>query len=233
MGYKSKKINRTKNLKNLSLKKQSKKNLYGGDTIQEPNTNQHINASFKSNMEKIANLVVSAIANVVANYIQSIGKEYGIDPNKPASETIKELSNYITKIKDALNSPEGQILKKEIGELIADNFDVIKPSIEEAEEILLEGINKVSNTINGIISTAVNEIPPIFALTEMSKFATVAAQTGEAFTKLTETGVNALNKSLYTLLPKSYSSFSFPSFSIWEICGGNIKLLGVINTHGF
>ena len=113
-------------------------------------------------MEKIANLVVSAIANVVANYIQSIGKEYGIDPNKPASETIKELSNYTTKIKDALNSPEGQILKKEIGELIADNFDVIKPSIEEAEEILLEGINKVSNTINGIIATAVNELPPIF-----------------------------------------------------------------------
>jgi ABC-type transporter Mla subunit MlaD len=192
MGYKSKKINRTKYLKNLSLKTQSKKKIYGGDINPNPNVNS-TKASFKSNMYKISNLVVSAIATAVANNIQSIGTKYGINPNKPASETIKELSDNVTKIKNALNSPEGENLKKELGELIADNFDVIKPSITEAEEILLEGINKVSKTINGIISTALNEIPPIFALTEMSKFATAAAQTGEAFTKLTTTGVNVLS----------------------------------------
>lgn len=186
MGYKSKKINRTKYLKNLSLKTQSKK-IYGGDI------NEKISASFHSNMEKIENLVVSAIAAVVANSIQSIGNQFGVDPNKPASESIKELNNTMTKIIDALNTPEGENLKREIGVLIADSFDIIKPSIAEGEQIFIDGINKVSKTLKEIIGIAIDEIPPIFALTEFSKFTTAASQTGESFAKLTTTGLKLLN----------------------------------------
>ena len=186
MGYKSKKINRTKYFKNLSLKTQSKK-IYGG------NINEKIKVSFDSNMEKIENLVVSAIAAVVSNSIQSIGTKIGVDPNKPASESIKELNNTMTKIVDALNTPEGKNLKKEIGELIADSFDIIKPSIAEGEQIFIDGIKKVSKTLKEIIGIAIDEIPPIFALTEFSKFTTAASQTGESFAKLTETGINLFN----------------------------------------
>ena len=185
MGYKSKKINKTKYLKNLSLKNKSLK-MYGGDVT------ENIKVSFNSNMEKIENLVVSAFATVVASNIQFIGNQIGVDPNKPASESVKELNNNVTKIVDALNSPEGEALKKEIGELIADSFDIIKPSIAEAEQIFIDGITKVSKTINGIISTAINEIPPIFALTEFSKFTTAVSQTLEAYAKLSTTGANAL-----------------------------------------
>ena len=186
MGYKSKKINRTKYLKNLSLKTQSKK-IYGGDI------NEKITASFNSNMEKIENLVVSAIAAVVANSIQSIGKHIGVDPNKPASESIKELNDTMTKIVDALNTPEGENLKREIGVLIADSFDIIKPSIAEGEQIFIDGIKKVSKTLKEIIGIAIDEIPPIFALTEFSKFTTAASQTGESVAKLTTTGLNLFN----------------------------------------
>ena len=186
MGYKSKKINRTKYLKNLSLKTQSKK-IYGGDI------NEKITASFNSNMEKIENLVVSAIAAVVANSIQSIGKQFGVDPNKPASESIKELNDTMTKIVDALNTPEGENLKREIGVLIADSFDIIKPSIAEGEQIFIDGINKVSKTLKEIIGIAIDEIPIIFALTEFSKFTTAASQTGESVAKLTTTGLNLFN----------------------------------------
>jgi hypothetical protein len=186
MVYKSKKINRTKYLKNLSLKTQSKK-IYGGDI------NEKIKVSFDSNMEKIENLVVSAIAAVVANSIQSIGNQFGVDPNKPASESIKELNDTMTKIIDALNTPEGENLKKEIGVLIADSFDIIKPSIAEGEQIFIDGINKVSKTLKEIIGIAIDEIPPIFALTEFSKFTTAASQTGESFAKLTTTGINLFN----------------------------------------
>ena len=185
MGYKSKKINRTKYLKNLSLKNKSLK-MYGGDVT------ENIKVSFNSNMEKIENLVVSAFATVVASNIQFIGNQIGVDPNKPASESVKELNNTVTKIVDALNSPEGEALKKEIGELIADSFDIVKPSIAEAEQIFIDGITKVSKTINGIISTAINEIPPIFALTEFSKFTTAVSQTLEAYAKLSTTGANVL-----------------------------------------
>ena len=187
MGYKSKKINRTKYLKNLSLKTQSNKKIYGGDI------NEKINASFNSNMEKIENLVVSIIANFVANSIQSIGTHLGADPNKPASESVKELSDTMTKIVNVLNTPEGENIKKEIGQLIAESFDIMKPSIAEGEQIFLNGIEKVSKTIKEMISTAINEIPPVFALTEFSKFATAASQTGESVIKLTETGVNLFN----------------------------------------
>ena len=186
MGYKSKKINRTKYLKNLSLKTQSKK-IYGGDI------NEKITASFNSNMEKMENLVVSAIAAVVANSIQSIGTHIGVDPNKPASESVKELNDTMTKIVDALNTPEGENLKREIGVLIADSFDIIKPSIDEGEQIFIDGIKKVSKTVKEIIGIAINEIPPIFALTEFSKFTTAASQTGESFAKLTTTGINLFN----------------------------------------
>ena len=185
MGYKSKKINRTKYLKNLSLKNKSLK-MYGGDVT------ENIKVSFNSNMEKIENLVVSAIATVVASNIQLIGNQIGVDPNKPASESVKELNNTVTKIVDALNSPEGEALKKEIGELIADSFDIVKPSIAEAEQIFIDSITKVSKTINGIISTAINEIPPFFALTEFSKFTTAVSQTLEAYAKLSTTGANVL-----------------------------------------
>ena len=187
MGYKSKKINRTKYLKNLSLKTQSNKKIYGGDI------NEKINASFNSNMAKIENLVVSIIANFVANSIQSIGTRLGADPNKPASESVKELSDTMTKIVNVLNTPEGENIKKEIGQLIAESFDIMKPSIAEGEQIFLDGIEKVSKTIKEMISTAINEIPPVFALTEFSKFATAASQTGESVSKLTETGVNLFN----------------------------------------
>jgi hypothetical protein len=186
MGYKYKKINRTKYLKNLSLKTQSKK-IYGGDI------NEKITASFNSNMEKIENLVVSAIAAVVANSIQSIGTHIGVDPNKPASESIKELNDTMTKIVDALNTPEGENLKREIGVLIADSFDIIKPSIAEGEQIFIDGINKVSKTLKEIIGIAIDEIPIIFALTEFSKFTTAASQTGESVAKLTTTGINLFN----------------------------------------
>jgi len=186
MGYKSKKINRTKYLKNLSLKTQSKK-IYGGDI------NEKITASFNSNMEKIENLVVSAIAAVVTNSIQSIGTRIGVDPNKPASESIKELNDTMTKIVDALNTPEGENLKREIGVLIADSFDIIKPSIAEGEQIFIDGINKVSKTLKEIIGIAIDEIPIIFALTEFSKFTTAASQTGESVAKLTTTGINLFN----------------------------------------
>jgi hypothetical protein len=185
MGYKSKKINKTKYLKNLSLKNKSLK-MYGGDVT------ENIKVSFNSNMEKIENLVVSAFATVVASNIQFIGNQIGVDPNKPASESVKELNNTVTKIVDALNSPEGEALKKEIGELIADSFDIVKPSIAEAEQIFIDGITKVSKTINGIISTALNEIPPIFALTEFSKFTTAVSQTLETYAKLSTTGANVL-----------------------------------------
>ena len=187
MGYKSKKINRTKYLKNLSLKKQSKKNLYGGDI------NEKINASFDSNMEKIENLVVSIISNFVANSIQSTGKLIGADSNKPASESVKELSDAMTKFVNALNSPEGENIKKEIGQLIAESFDIMKPSIAEGEQIFLDGVQKVSKTIKEMIATAINEIPPIFALTEISKVATATAQTSESMIKLTESGINLIN----------------------------------------
>ena len=187
MGYKSKKINRTKYLKNLSLKTQSNKKIYGGDI------NEKINASFNSNMAKIENLVVSIIANFVANSIQSIGTHLGADPNKPASESVKELSDTMTKIVNVLNTPEGENIKKEIGQLIAESFDIMKPSIAEGEQIFLNGIEKVSKTIKEMISTAINEIPPVFALTEASKFATAAAQTSESIIKLTDKGVNLFN----------------------------------------
>ena len=204
MVYKTKKINRRR-----YLKKQSKRKMYGGypenNTVSQPLTNAQLSVSqpltnaqplseepsLQNNFKKVGNLIASG-ANKVGSYVlDEVAEKMGVDPNKPAIENITELDNSIKKIVAALNSPEGEELKRDAGELLADSIDVVKPSIEKAEQILEDGINKLTKTGASAVMTAVNEFPPMFAVSEVSKAVTAVAQAGETVAKLTNTSTEA------------------------------------------
>ena len=194
MVYKTKKINRRR-----YLKKQSKRKMYGGQEtisqqeIQLPKDTQIVEEipSLQENLKQATNLLASAVTNVSSNVLKNIGEKIGVDPNKPAIETVSELKDSMKNVVTALNSVEGEELKKEAGELLKDSLDVLKPSIEEAEDIIDTGIKKLTETGSSAVMTAANEFPPIFALSEASKAVTAAAQAGETVAELTTTGSEA------------------------------------------
>jgi len=201
MVYKTKKINRRR-----YLKKQSKRKMYGGISSKEPllveeqqlpketqlpKEQKEMMPSLQGNITQATNLLASAVTNVSSNVLNNIGEKIGIDPNKSASETVSELKDSMKNVVTALNSVEGEELKKEAGELLKDSLDVLKPSIEEAEDIIDTGIKKLTETGSSAIMTAANEFPPMFALSEASKAVTAAAQAGETVAELTTTGSEA------------------------------------------
>lgn len=198
MGYKSKKIN-----KRRYFKRHSRKRMYGGDDSKS--IDNELNNSLLSkvtekvepptvieNLKDIGNLGVSLATNIVADGINSTAKSLNIDPNKSASETVYEISKSAEKIVDVLNSPEGEQLKKEASKVLAESIDIAKPSIEKGEEIVVDGMKKLADTGTSIVMTALNELPPIFLVNELSKFGTAAAQAGETVAELTKTGAEAV-----------------------------------------
>jgi hypothetical protein len=141
--------------------------------------------------ETMGNVAVSAATNLAADGVQRVASHLGIDPSKPAKETVAMVTQNVHNAVAALDTPEGQQLKEDTGALLADAVDVLKPSVEKGQEILAEGMTKLAHTGTSIAVTAANELPPVFLVNELSKFGTAAAQAGETVAKLTETAAEA------------------------------------------
>jgi hypothetical protein len=188
MVYKTRKTN-----KRRYLQKRKTRKMYGGDpndVIVEEKKEEV--PTVMSNVEDAGQLAVSALSNVAAEGLQSAAEAIGVDPNQSIEGNIKQMGDKVEDINNALNSPEGEQLKEETGKLLADSIKVLEPSIKEAENIAKESLVKLGDTGTGILVTAMNEIPPIFLINEMSKFGTAAVQAGEAVAELTTTGTQAI-----------------------------------------
>lgn len=175
---------RKRKLKKRGLTKK-RRMLHGGN----PNP-----PTLMSNLQDASNLMVSAGTNLIADGLQRVGQKIGVDPKKTPQQNIQEIGNNMSKVVSALKTPEGQRLKQEASELLAESLDVLEPSIKKGEQIITDGMKKLAETGTGIVATAFNELPPVFALTEASKFATAAAQAGETVAELTTTGAEAFDK---------------------------------------
>ena len=184
MAYKTRKTN-----KRRYLQKRKSRRMYGGD----PNAIiEEEMPTVMYNVKNAGQLAVSALSNVAAEGLQSAAEAIGVDPNQSIESNIKQMGDKVEDINNALNSPEGEKLKEETGELLADSLKVLEPSIKNAENIAKRSLIKLGDTGTGILVTAMNAIPPIFLINEMSKFGTAAAQAGEAVAELTTTGTQAI-----------------------------------------
>ena len=185
MKYKTKKTN-----KNKYLQKKHTRRMYGGD----PTNAIHEEAvpSITSNIVNTGKLLSSVATNLAAQGIQSAAEAVGVDPTKSVQDNINEIGDKVENINTALDSPEGQQLKAETSELLANSIDILDPSIKKAENIANDSLLKLSDTGTGMLVTALNELPPIFLMSELSKFGTAAAQAGEGIAELTTTGTQAL-----------------------------------------
>lgn len=165
-------------------------------TTSNPNTpNPTSTPTLKSNLTNIGNLLVTATNNLVANGINKGADWAGIDTNKSVKDNVQEIGDKFEKVAQAMDTPAGQKLKQETGKLLRDSVVVLKPAIEEAEDIALEGFDKVLKTGSKMALTAANELfPPLFALNELSYATTAASQTGETVAKLTTLGAESVEK---------------------------------------
>lgn len=188
-----------------STKKAFRRGIRGGNNVSSsyPNTNPNTtnpdtpasNPTLQSNLTNIGNLLVTATNNLVANGIDKGADWAGIDTNKTVKDNVREIGDKFEKVAQAMDTPAGQKLKQETGKLLRDSVVVLKPAIEEAEDIALEGFDKVLKTGSKMALTAANELfPPLFALNELSYATTAASQTGETVAKLTTLGAESVQK---------------------------------------
>ena len=190
MNYKTRKTN-----KKSYLNKRKSKRIYGGEPtnmIHEDVVPTNAVPTITSNIVNTGKLLSSVATNLVAEGIESATEAVGVDPNKSVQDNINEIGDKVANINTALDSPEGQQLKAETSELLANSIDILDPSIKKAENIANDALLKLSDTGTGILVTAANELPPIFLINELSKFGTAAAQAGEGIAELTTTGTQAL-----------------------------------------
>jgi len=188
----------------LNSRKKTRKVFYGGQQsfesinqsqerqTQEQQQPHQEEPTLLSNINSVVDLGASAANVAIASGIENLAERIGVDTNKSANQIVNQVSEKVGDIVDALNSPEGQELKKDVSELAEEAVEILQPSIEKAEDIALNGVKKLTKTGSSIAMTALNEIPPIFALTELSKAVTAGVQAGETIAELTTTGTEAI-----------------------------------------
>ena len=195
MGYKSKKIN-----KSQYLKKRTKKRMYGGDVDAILGSTDGLQnnelPTVGKNITALGNLATSVAANVVAKGIQSTAKRFGIDTNKPASVILKEAGKNIKTMKNVLESPEGQQLLQNIGDVSKDVIESLEPAAEEAIKEVNSMVEKEMPIITDMAEKLVLGIPGIgtavAAAEELVDSAAAAATAANTVAHLTETGTEAL-----------------------------------------
>ncbi len=199
MAYKSRKLK-----KRYFKRRQSRKRMYGGDipgfgSMPAPMPapmpiHENSQPTIMGNIKDIGNLGVSLATNVAASGIKKVAEYTGLDPNVSITENVKEVGNKMGDVVEALNSPEGEKLKEETGELLKDGLEVLEPSLQKGEEILINGAEKLAKTGTSIVVTALNELPPVFLASELSKLATAGVQAAETVAELTTIGAEASKK---------------------------------------
>jgi hypothetical protein len=200
MVYKTKRINRRR-----YIKRQSRKRMYGGETNPvesqynqppppPPTPKEEVKLpppTMMDNLEDIGNVAAAGVANVVADSVNSAAEYLNVNPDDSATKIVEETGEKVKEIAEALDSPEGQKLKENIGELGEDLVDTLQPAADKVVDIVKKEAPKLVETGSKIVITALNELPPVFAFNEASNLVAAAAETGEAVAELTTTGAEA------------------------------------------
>lgn len=190
MVYKSKKLNKRKYFKKQSRKFIGKK-MYGGQ-VDTPTIGENIGNA--------ANVAASGVSALIADGAQTLSENIGINPNISLSENIREgISNtgeVLKEIKETMNSPEGQELLHETGEITKDIVKTLKPAAEETVNIMNDLIKKEMPILTDMGEKFVLGLPGIgtavAAGEEVIDAAAASATAAASLAKLSETGSETL-----------------------------------------
>ena len=202
MVYKSKKINKRRYLKTQSRKFIEKK-IYGGqgDVSQEKVEYNNVHTpTISENIGDVANVAASGVSALIADGAQTLSENIGINPNISLSENIKEsISNtgeVLKEIKETMNSPEGQELLHETGEITKDMVKTLKPAAEETVNIMNDLVKKEMPILTDMGEKFVLGLPGIgtavAAGEELIDAAGASATAAASLAKLSETGSETL-----------------------------------------
>lgn len=143
-----------------------------------------------SNVHDAAGLAMSVGTNWVAEGIRALG----YNEQESVEANVRRLTDVVESANAALDSPEGVALKQELSDLLAELVEVSRPAARKATDVAIEGLTKLSSTGVRIVNTALNELPPVFLVNELSNLGVAAAQAGETAAKLSATGMEAWSK---------------------------------------
>jgi len=174
MVNKSKKLNKSRYFKRRSPKLNNlvkTKRMYGGENKNEyiypPTSTQNRKLeevklpppTMMENLEDLGNLGASALSNVVATGVNSLSKTFNVDPNKPANETLQELSNRADKMVKVLESPQGKQFLNNFSNLSSKFVKSLEPAANEVVNIGNDLVKKEIPIIGNMANEAVLMIP--------------------------------------------------------------------------
>ena len=198
----TRKIRNTRNTRKINkiiyLQNRKSRRIYGGEPndIMSKNNKEEI-PTLMSNLKASGNLLMSEASNLAAKGIQSTAEKFGIEPNL-SKNNMNDIGNKIGNISDALNSSEGEKLKQEASELLANSVEILKPSIKEAVSIGNELIQEEIPILGNMGNEAVLMIPGagqvIGAVEEVGNVAQAAEAATKGLANLTTTGTETIQK---------------------------------------
>lgn len=191
MVYKSKKYRR-------KYSKRLTKRMYGGtDTgIDTGKINGNTQPTLISNIHDASKLGLSLLTNATADAIQQTAEASGLNPNESISDNVGKINDKLEEVVDVLNSPEGEKLKAQTGELLEDTIDTVKPGIKKmlniGNDLIKEEIPIAGNMLNELILATPGVGQLVAAVEEVGNVTQATEKAAASVAELTQVGSDTL-----------------------------------------
>ena len=138
-------------------------------------------------LQAAGNLSISALKNII-----------NIMKNNSATEIVGDVNEKIKQFVSALNTRQGKELEENIGKLGKGVAESLEPMINKMVDIAKKKVPEITELGSKTIITALNELPPVFAVNELSNLVSTASKVGETVAETVAVGAegisNAVNK---------------------------------------
>jgi len=148
------------------VKKYMKK-YWGGEDL----NNNVEEASLGSNLEKSANIGIQVANNQVSSLLNNVAEKLNVDPNASAEVIVKQVDERLSQMNKAFQSPEGQEMLKELGELTGQVLQTSVEPLKKGQQILNQMLTEQLRSFEKIAWGAIGLVPVIGDVSEIVRLA--------------------------------------------------------------
>lgn len=147
--------------------KKYRKKYWGGEdlnkNVEEP--------SLGSNLEKTANIGIQVANNQVSSLLNNVAEKLNVDPNASTEVIVEQVNERLSQINEAFQSPEGQEMLKELGELTGQILQTSVEPLKKGQQILNQMLVEQMRSFEKIAWGAVGLVPVIGDVSEIIRLA--------------------------------------------------------------
>jgi hypothetical protein len=148
------------------MKKHTKK-YWGGQELM----NNIEQPSLSTNLEKTANIGIQLANNQVSSVLNNVAAKLNIDPNASSEVIVNQLKERLSRINRAFQSPEGQQVLVELGELANKVIKTTEEPLKQGQRIFNEMLQKQVDTLEKVTWDVIGIAPVIGDITEIIRLA--------------------------------------------------------------